>query len=65
MEKHQNVGLIESVKDRIREYKAAFPDLQFTIEEIFAVEVLANCRFPEILGFQQETIQGTYIIPPQ
>jgi steroid delta-isomerase-like uncharacterized protein len=26
----------ESVKQRIREYKAAFPDLEFTIEDIFA-----------------------------
>lgn len=33
------------------------------VEEIFAVEVLAGFRFPEILGFQQETIQGAFVVP--
>jgi steroid delta-isomerase-like uncharacterized protein len=28
----------ESVKQRIREYKAAFPDLEFAIEDIFAAD---------------------------
>lgn len=27
---------IESVKQRIRDYKAAFPDLEFTVDDIFA-----------------------------
>jgi uncharacterized protein (TIGR03032 family) len=34
------------------------------VEEIFAVEVLTGCRFPEVLGFQQETIHETFIMPP-
>jgi uncharacterized protein (TIGR03032 family) len=35
------------------------------VEEIFAVEVLAGLRFPEIIGFQQETIQGAFVVPPK
>lgn len=35
------------------------------VEEIFAVEVLPGVRFPEILGFQQDTIQGAFVIPPK
>ena len=34
------------------------------VEEIFAVEVLAGLRFPEILGFQQDTVQGAFVVPP-
>ena len=35
------------------------------VEEIFAVEVLAGVRFPEILGFQADTIQGAFLVPPE
>ena len=35
------------------------------VEEIFAVEVLVDCRFPEILGFQQDTINGAFVVPPR
>jgi uncharacterized protein (TIGR03032 family) len=40
--------------------------LQFEagIEEIFAVQVLPGIRYPEIVGFQEETIQGVFIVPP-
>jgi uncharacterized protein (TIGR03032 family) len=38
---------------------------QAGVEEIFAVEVLAGFRNPEILGFQQDTIHGAFVIPPQ
>ena len=34
-------------------------------EEVFAVEVLPGIRWPAIIGFQQETIQGLYVVPPQ
>ena len=44
---------------------AQFMQFQAGVEEIFAVEVLAGFRFPEILGFQQETIQGAFLIPPR
>jgi uncharacterized protein (TIGR03032 family) len=41
-----------------------FMQFEAGVEEIFAVEVLAGIRFPEIVGFQQETIQGAFVIPP-
>jgi uncharacterized protein (TIGR03032 family) len=42
---------------------AQFMQFLAGVEEIFAVEVLAGLRFPEILGFQQDTIQGTFVLP--
>jgi uncharacterized protein (TIGR03032 family) len=39
--------------------------LQFEagVEEVFAVEVLAGTRFPEIVGFQQDTVHGAFVRP--
>jgi hypothetical protein len=34
------------------------------VEEIFDVQLLLGRRFPEVLGFQQETIQHTFVVPP-
>ena len=41
---------------------AQFMRFEAGVEEIFAVEVLAGLRFPEILGFQQETLQGVFVM---
>ena len=38
-------------------------DFQTAVEEIFDVQLLAGLRFPEVIGFQQETIQHTFVIP--
>jgi len=38
-------------------------DFETAVEEIFDVQVLAGNRFPEVLGFQQETIQNTFVVP--
>jgi uncharacterized protein (TIGR03032 family) len=38
-------------------------DFQTAVEEVFDVQVLAGNRFPEVLGFQQETIQHTFVVP--
>jgi uncharacterized protein (TIGR03032 family) len=35
------------------------------VDEIFAVEVLPGFRFPEIVGFQQDTIHGAFVVPPK
>jgi len=43
---------------------AQFTEFQAGVEEIFAVEVLAGVRFPEILGFQDRKIDQTYVMPP-
>ena len=44
---------------------AEFMRFEAGVEEVFAVEVLAGFRFPEILGFQEDTIQGAFVIPPR
>jgi uncharacterized protein (TIGR03032 family) len=41
-----------------------FMQFEAGVEEIFAVEVLSGIRYPEVLGFQQDTIQGAFLIPP-
>jgi hypothetical protein len=38
-------------------------EFQTAVAEIFAVDVLPGVRFPELLGFQQETIEHTFIVP--
>jgi uncharacterized protein (TIGR03032 family) len=44
---------------------AEFMRFEAGVEEIFAVEVIGGgLRFPEIVGFQDETIQGAFVIPP-
>jgi hypothetical protein len=40
-----------------------FMQFQAGVDEIFAVEVLPGFRFPEILGFQEETINGVFVVP--
>src|SRR5262249_7016298 len=42
----------------------ALLEFQTAVEEIFDVQVLAGVRFPEVIGFQKEAIQHTFIIPP-
>jgi hypothetical protein len=42
----------------------ALLEFQTAVEEIFDVQLLPGLRFPEVLGFQQETIQHTFVVPP-
>jgi uncharacterized protein (TIGR03032 family) len=42
----------------------ALLEFQTAVEEIFDVQLLPGLRFPEVIGFQQETIQHTFIVPP-
>jgi uncharacterized protein (TIGR03032 family) len=42
----------------------AFLEFQTAVEEIFDVQLLPGLRFPEMIGFQQETIQHTFVVPP-
>jgi uncharacterized protein (TIGR03032 family) len=39
-------------------------DFDTAVEEIFDVQLLYGWRFPEIMGFQKETVHNTFIIPP-
>jgi hypothetical protein len=43
----------------------ALLEFQSAVEEIFDVQLLPALRFPEVVGFQQETIQHTFIVPPE
>ena len=43
----------------------AFLEFQTAVEEIFDVQLLLGLRFPEVIGFQQETIQHTFVVPPE
>jgi uncharacterized protein (TIGR03032 family) len=39
-------------------------DFQTAVEEVFDVQLIPALRFPEVIGFQQETIQHTFVVPP-
>ena len=40
-----------------------FLEFQTAVEEIFDVQLLPGLRFPEVIGFQQETLHHTFIVP--
>jgi uncharacterized protein (TIGR03032 family) len=42
----------------------AMLEFQTAVEEIFDVQVLPGIRFPDVIGFQQETIHHTFVVPP-
>ena len=44
---------------------AAMLEFQTAVEEIFDVQLLPGVRFPEVIGFQKETIQHTFIVPAE
>lgn len=39
-------------------------EFQSAVEEIFDVQVLPGVRFPEVMGFQKESLLHTFVIPP-
>ena len=39
-------------------------EFQTAVEEIFDVQLLPGLRFPEVIGFQHETIRHTFVAPP-
>lgn len=39
-------------------------EFQTAIEEIFDVQILAGLRFPEVIGFQKEAVDHTFVVPP-
>lgn len=42
---------------------AGFLEFQTAVEEIFDVQVLHGTRFPEVVGFQNEAIDNTFVVP--
>ena len=43
---------------------AEYMQFEAGVEEVFAVEVLPGSRFPEVVGFQQDTVRGAFVVPP-
>ena len=39
-------------------------EFQSAVGEIFDVQLLGGVRFPEVMGFQKDTIRHTFIVPP-
>ena len=39
-------------------------EFQTAVEEIYDVQLLPGLRFPEVLGFQKDTIHHTFVVPP-
>ena len=40
-------------------------EFQSAVEEIFDVQLLGGFQFPEVMGFQKDTLHHTFIIPDQ
>jgi hypothetical protein len=43
----------------------AFLEFQTAVEDIFDVQLLHGSRFPEVVGFQKESLHPTFVIPPE
>ena len=43
----------------------AMLEFESAVEEIFDVQLLPGIRFPEVIGFQNEQLHHTFIVPPQ
>jgi uncharacterized protein (TIGR03032 family) len=39
-------------------------EFQSAVEEIFDVQVLPGVRFPEVIGFQKDEVNHTFVVPP-
>lgn len=42
---------------------AAMLEFQSAVEELFDVQLLHGMRFPEVIGFQQDAIHHTFVVP--
>jgi uncharacterized protein (TIGR03032 family) len=54
-----------AVVDLRRGRLAAMLEFQTAVEEIFDVQLLLGLRFPEVVGFQKEAIQHSFIVPAE
>jgi uncharacterized protein (TIGR03032 family) len=55
------VAVVDLVSGRV----CAMLEFQTAVDEIFDVQLLGGVRFPEVMGFQQDTIQHTFVVPPE
>jgi uncharacterized protein (TIGR03032 family) len=42
---------------------SAMLEFETAVEEIFDVQLLGGVRFPDVMGFQQDTIRHTFVVP--
>jgi hypothetical protein len=54
-----------AVVDLLTGRTCAMLEFQTAVEEVFGVQLLAGHRFPEVMGFQKDTIHHTFIVPPE
>jgi hypothetical protein len=38
-------------------------EFQTAVEEVFDVQLLVGSRFPELMGFQKDTVRHTFALP--
>jgi uncharacterized protein (TIGR03032 family) len=43
----------------------AMLEFQTAVEEIFDIQLLSGIHFPDVMGFQKDTIQHTFVVPPE
>jgi uncharacterized protein (TIGR03032 family) len=54
------VAVVDLTSGRV----CAMLQFQTAVEEIFDIQLLTGIRFPDVMGFQNDTIQHTFVIPP-
>ena len=54
----------DSLTDKINITEQRKADFQSAVEEIFDVQMLSEWRFPEVIGFQNDSISHTFVVPP-
>ena len=54
------VAVVDVAEGRV----CAMLEFHSAVEEIFDVQLLPGLRFPDVVGFQKETIRHTFIVPP-
>jgi uncharacterized protein (TIGR03032 family) len=53
-----------AVVDLRRGVAVGMLEFQSAIEEIFDVQLLAGFRFPEVIGFQKDSVDHMFVVPP-
>jgi hypothetical protein len=54
-----------AVVDLRRGEVIALLEFQSAVEEIFDVQLLFGLRFPEVMGFQKDSVHHTFVVPPE
>jgi hypothetical protein len=53
------VAVVDLIAGRV----SAMLEFETAVEEIFDVQLLGGVRFPDVMGFQQDTIRHTFVVP--